>query len=329
MAANDVLSQDEIDALLTGVESGSVKTKDDLTAHDGVARPLDIASQDRIVRGRLPTLEMVNDRFARLLRISLFNLRRRSPEISPGEVKMFKFSEYVHSLFVPTSLNIMRVRPLRGTALLIFDPKLVFSVVNSFFGGATRFRAKIEGREFTATEQRIINMLLERVFLDLKEAWKPVLSLNFEFVTSEVNPQFANIVSPSEVVVVSTFRIEIEGDGGEVHVAMPYSMVEPIRELLNTGLQSDRDQVDERWLVALREEVKEAVVEVSSTLTETEISLRELMNLKAGDVIPIEFPNHVVLKAENLPAFRGNYGVSRGNRAIKVTGAIKRMPQQK
>ena len=327
MAANDLLSQDEIDALLTGVESGSVKTQDDLASHDGVARSFDIASQDRIVRGRLPTLEMVNDRFARLLRIGLFNMLRRSPEISPGEVKMFKFSEYVHSLFVPTSLNIVRVKPLRGTALVIFDPKLVFAVVNTYFGGVTRFRAKIEGREFTATEQRIIHMLLEQVFHDLKEAWKPVLPVVFEFVASEVNPQFANIVSPSEVVVVSTFRIEIEGDGGEVHVAMPYSMVEPIRELLNTGLQSDRDQVDERWLTALREEVKEAVVEVSSTLTEAEISLRELMNLKAGDVIPIEFPAQVVLKAESVPTFRGKYGVSRGNRSIKVTEAIKRSPQ--
>lgn len=329
MAANDVLSQDEIDALLTGVESGSVKTQDELGAHDGVARPLDIASQDRIVRGRLPTLEMVNDRFARLLRISLFNMLRRSPEINAGEVKMFKFSEFVHSLFVPTSLNIVRVKPLRGSALMIFDPNLVFAVVNNFFGGAARFRAKIEGREFTVTEQRIIQMMLEQVFHDLKEAWKPVLPLNFEFVSSEVNPQFANIVSPSEVVVVSAFRIEIEGDGGEAYIAMPYSMVEPIRELLNTGLQSDRDHIDERWLIALREEVKEAVVEVSSTLTETEISLRELMNLKAGDVIPIEFPSQVLLRAENVPAFRGTYGVSRGNRAIKVTEAIKHPPQQK
>ncbi len=329
MAANDLLSQDEIDALLTGVESGSVKTQDELGAHDGIARPLDIASQDRIVRGRLPTLEMVNDRFARLLRISLFNMLRRSPEISAGEVKMFKFSEFVHGLFVPTSLNIVRVKPLRGSALMIFDPNLVFAVVNNFFGGATRFRAKIEGREFTGTEQRIIQMMLEQVFHDLKEAWKPVLPVNFEFVSSEVNPQFANIVSPSEVVVVSTFRIEIEGDGGEAHIAMPYSMVEPIRELLNTGLQSDRDQIDERWLIALREEVKEAVVEVSSTLTEAEISLRELMNLKAGDVIPIEFPSHVLLKAENVPTFRGRYGVSRGNRAIKVMEAIKHLPQQK
>jgi flagellar motor switch protein FliM len=329
MATADLLSQDEIDALLTGVDSGSVETKDEYSAHDGQARPFDFASQDRIVRGRMPTLEMVNDRFARLFRIGLFNLLRRSPEISTAEVQVRKFSEYVHSLFVPTSLNLVRIKPLRGTGLVIFDPKLVFAVVNNFFGGDMRFRAKIEGREFTATEQRIIQMLLAQAFHDLQKAWEPVIALTFEFLNSEVNPQFANIVSPSEVVVVNSYRVEIEGDGGEVHVTMPYSMIEPIRELLDTGLQSDRDQVDERWLGALREEVKEAVVEVSSTLLETEISLGELMTLKAGDIIPVDPPGHVLLKAEDIPIFRGKYGTSRGNGAVKVTEVVRRPVQGK
>jgi flagellar motor switch protein FliM len=329
MATADLLSQDEIDALLTGVDSGSVKTEDEYGAHDGVARPFDFNSQDRIVRGRMPTLEMVNDRFARLFRISLFNLLRRSPEISVAEVQMHKFSDYVHSLYVPTSLNLVRIKPLRGTGLIIFDPKLVFAVVNNFFGGDMRFRAKIEGREFTATEQRIIQMLLEQAFNDLHRAWEPVVKLTFEFMNSEVNPQFANIVSPSEVVVVSSFHIELDGDGGDIHITMPYAMVEPIRELLDTGLQSDRDQLDERWTTALREEVKDAVVELSSTLLETEISLRELMNMKAGDLIPIELPSEVLLKAEEVPVFRGRYGVSRGSSAIKVIEALQRPNQGK
>lgn len=323
MSTTDVLSQDEIDALLNGVDSGDVKTEDEFSAHDGVARGFDIASQDRIVRGRMPTLEMVNDRFARLFRIGLFNILHRSPEISTSEVQMRKFSEYVHSLFVPTSLNLVRIKPLRGTGLIIFDPKLVFAMVNNFFGGDMRFRAKIEGREFTATEQRIVQMMLAQAFQDLHKAWEPVMDIKFEFLNSEVNPQFANIVSPSEVVVVSTFHVELDGDGGDIHITMPYSMVEPIRELLDTGLQSDRDQVDERWTQSLREEVKLAKVNLCGTLLETEISLREVLALRAGDIIPVDMVKTVLVTAEDVPVFRGQFGVSRGSNAVKVTAAIK------
>jgi len=204
----------------------------------------------------MPTLEMINERYARLFRISIFNLLRRSAEISVGGVQMLKFSEYVHSLFVPTSLNMVRIHPMRGTALFVLDPRLVFSIVDNYFGGDGRFHAKIEGREFTPTELRVVDMILDQVFVDLKEAWSPVLKLNFEKQNSEVNPQFANIVSPSEVVVVNTFHVEIEGGGGDFHITMPYSMLEPIREILGAGVQSDRDDTDDRWRESLRDEVK-------------------------------------------------------------------------
>lgn len=325
MAGNDILSQDEIDALLSGVETGSVKTENEFLSHDGVVRTLDLTTQDRIIRGRMPTLEMVNQRFARLFRISLFNMLRRSPEIAVSEVQMFKFSDYVHSLFVPASLNLVRIKPLRGTGLLVFDPKLVFAIVNHFFGGDSRFQAKIEGREFTATEQRIIQRVLTQVFRDLKEAWTPVMPLEFEFLQHEVNPQFANIVSPTEVVVVCSFRVDMEGVGGDFHVTLPYSMVEPIRDLLDAGLKTDRDEVDDRWSMALREEMKEAMVSVSTTLTETELSLRDILSLVPGDVIPVDIPDHVVLRAEGVPVFRGRYGVSRGSCAVKLTGPVSHL----
>ncbi len=323
MAVNDLLTQDEIDALLHGVDSGDVETGTD-EADSGQTRNYDFNSQDRIVRGRMPTLEMINERFARHMRISLFNLLRRSSEISVGGVSMLKFSEYVHSLFVPTSLNIVKVRPLRGTALFVLDPKLVFILVDNFFGGDGRFHTKIEGREFTATEQRVIQMILELAFKDLKEAWSPVMEVDFEYVNSEVNPQFANIVSPTEVVVVNTFHVELDGGGGDLHVTMPYSMVEPIRDLLDAGIQSDRSEKDERWTIALREEIKGAEIELSSVLTETTVSLREILNMKPGDVIPIELPKKVTVLAEDIPVFRGRYGVSRGNMAVKVLEQVER-----
>jgi len=322
---NDLLSQEEIDALLHGVGSGDVETETD-EGPEGEVQQYDFTSQDRIVRGRMPTLEMINERFARHFRISLFNMLRRQAEIAIGGVQMLKFSEYVHSLFVPTSLNLVKIPPLRGTALFVFDPKLVFSAVDNYFGGDGRFHAKIEGREFTPTEQRVIQRMLEQCFSDLKQAWKPVLEIDFEYQNSEVNPQFANIVSPTEVVVVSTFHIELEGGGGALHVTMPYSMVEPIRDLLDAGVQSDRSEVDERWRIAIREEMKSAEVEVSSTLTQVTLSMGELMDLKPGDVIPIDMPETVTVRAEGIPVFRGRLGTSNGMRAIKITEQVRLPP---
>uniref|UniRef100_UPI0025F02431 flagellar motor switch protein FliM n=1 Tax=Nevskia sp. TaxID=1929292 RepID=UPI0025F02431 len=272
----DLLSQDEIDALLHGVDSGSVATEAPPAA-PGEARNFNFATQDRIVRGRLPTLEMINERFARLFRIGLFNMLRRSPELSVVGIEMAKFSEYTHSLLVPTSLNLVRVKPLRGTALFIFEPRLVYSVVENFFGGDGKIATKIEGREFTPTEMRVVQLLLRQAFNDLQEAWSPVMDLDFEYMNSEVNPHFANIVSPSEIVVVSRFRIELEGGGGDLHITFPYSMIEPIRDQLDTGLQSDRVEKDERWTQSLREQLQDAEVEIGSQLATLNLSVRELL----------------------------------------------------
>jgi flagellar motor switch protein FliM len=201
----------------------------------------------------MPTLEMINERFARYTRISMFNLLRRSADVAVGGVQVMKFGEYVHSLYVPTSLNLVKIKPLRGTALFILDAKLVFKLVDNFFGGDGR-HAKIEGREFTPTELRVVRMVLDQCFVDLKEAWQAIMPVNFEYINSEVNPAMANIVGPSEAVVVSTFHIELDGGGGDLHVTMPYSMIEPVREMLDAGFQSDLDDQDERWVKALRED---------------------------------------------------------------------------
>ena len=324
MATNEVLNQDEIDTLLHGVDSGDVPTGGDKPLADGQARGYDLANQDRIVRGRMPTLEMLNERFIRYFRISLFNLMRRSAEISVSEVQTQKFSEYVNSLFVPANLNLTKVKPLRGTAIIALDPKLVFTVVDNFFGGDGRFHAKIEGREFTPSEMRVVHMILRHAYRDLQEAWMPVTKLEFEYLNSEVNPQFANIVSPSEAVVVSRFHIELDKGGGDMHVTMPYAMLEPIRDLLTAGVQSDRVDSDERWILALREEMKEARLKMVCTLAETEITLRDLMKLTAGDVIPVDLGSHVVAKIEGVPVLKCQYGASRGSNAIKVIEQIRR-----
>ncbi len=317
----DLLSQDEIDALLHGVDDGDVETDDDASA-EGV-KSFDLATQDRIVRGRMPTLEMINERFARYMRISLFNLLRRSADVAAAGIQIMKFGEYIHTLYVPTSLNLVKMRPLRGTALYIMDAKLVFKLVDNFFGGEGR-HAKIEGREFTPTETRIVQMLLDQVFKDMKEAWSAVYKVDFEYLSSEVNPSMANIVSPSEVVVVSTFQIELDGGGGEMDVAIPYSMVEPIRELLDAGVQSDVDEVDERWVNALQEDVKQVEVPVSATVARRRISLREVAQFEAGDIIPIDMPETVTLKANEVPIYQGHLGTRDGNLAIRIVDRVHR-----
>ncbi|MGV8836180.1 flagellar motor switch protein FliM [Cellvibrio sp.] len=317
----DLLSQDEIDALLHGVDDGDIDTEGD--AEPGTVRNYDLTSQDRIVRGRMPTLEMINERFARYTRISMFNLLRRTADVSVGGVQIQKFGEYVHTLYVPTSLNMVKFRPLRGTALIILDARLVFKLVDNFFGGDGR-HAKIEGREFTPTELRVVQMVLNQAFIDLTEAWKAVFPINFEYVHSEVNPSLANIVSPSEVVVVSTFHIELDGGGGEMHITVPYSMIEPIREVLDAGLQSDSDEHDERWEKALREDVLSASVDLECDIVRRDITLRDIVDLKAGDIIPIEFPDYHVLTANGVPMFRTQLGQTNGFLSLKIREFIDR-----
>ena len=315
MAVQDLLSQDEIDALLHGVDDGAIDT--DIESEPGSIKSYDLTSQDRIVRGRMPTLEMINERFARYTRISMFNLMRRSADVAVGGVQVMKFGEYVHSLYVPTSLNLVKMKPLRGTALFILDAKLVFKLVDNFFGGEGR-HAKIEGREFTPTETRIVQMVLDQVFHDMKEAWHAVLKVDFEYLSSEVNPAMANIVSPSEVVVVSTFHIELDGGGGELHMALPYSMIEPIRDVLDAGVQSDIDDVDERWVNALQEDIKEVNVPVNSTVCRRRISLRDIAKMKAGDIIPVEVPDFLTVTANGIPIYKATMGTRDGKLALRI-----------
>ncbi len=321
MSTADLLSQEEIDALLHGVDDGDIETEtDDVEEYSG-ARTYDFTSQERIVRGRMPTLEMVNERFARYFRITLFNFLRRSAEISISGIQVQKFSEYVQSLFVPTNLNIVKFMPLKGRALIVMEPRLVFTAVDNFFGGTGQFYNKVEGREFTPTEMRVIRLFIDMIFKDMQEAWKPVLALQFEYLTSEVNPQFANVVSPSEIVVISTMHVELDGGGGDINIVMPYTMIEPIRELLDQVI-SDRGETDGRWQELLRKSVMNVAVTLDSLLIEKKMTVKDVMHLKKGDVIPVDMPDTVRLRAQTVPVFDGKIGLSDGNYAIKIVKKV-------
>ena len=314
---DDILSQEEIDALLHGVDDGDINIESDIVQGD--FSDYDLTSQDRIIRGRMPTLELINERFARHTRVSLFNMLRRSAEVSIGGVQVQKFDEYIQTLYVPTSLNMVRMQPLRGMALFVFEAKLVFKLVDNFFGGDGH-HAKVDGREFTPTELRVVQMLLDQAFKDLEEAWKPLFDINFDCIGSEVNPAMANIVSPSEAVIVSSFHIDLDGGGGDMHITMPYSMIEPIKDVLDSGMTGDVDEVDERWLKALRRDILRASVDLECTVVEKKMSLREIIDLKKGDVIPVDIPEDLVLRANGVPIYKTRMGTSRGHLGLEIMG---------
>jgi flagellar motor switch protein FliM len=315
--AQDFLSQDEVDALLKGV-TGEVEETQEQEETQGGIRTYDIATQERIVRGRMPTFELINERFARNLRIGLFNYMHRNTEISLGPVRVQKYSEFVRNLVVPTNLNLVQAKPLRGTALFVFDPNLVFLVVDNMFGGDGRFHTRVEGREFTPTEQRIIQGMLNVVFTEYEKAWKPVSDLKFEFLRSEMNSQFANIATPSEVVVAVTFSLEFSGSAADMHICIPYAMIEPLREILYSTMQSDHITSDTRWIGMLTRQVQEAEVELRASLGETRITLRQILQMKTGDVIPIGIPETVQAAVDNVPVMECRYGVQNGQYALKI-----------
>lgn len=325
--SREFLTQEEVDALLRGVEG---ETETPAAPPEAGVRSYDFAKQERIVRGRMPTLEMINERFARQLRIGLFNFMRRSCEISVGPVRVIKYSEFVRNLVVPTNLNLVRAEPLRGTALFVFEPQLVFMVIDGLFGGEGRFHTRIEGREFTPTEQRVIQRLLEVVFDGYGRSWAPVQSLRFEHLRSEMNTQFANIAMPNEIVVVTSFTIELGSESSSaMHICMPYSMLEPLRTTLASPLHGEHDGGDRRWVRLLSKQVQSAQVELVAALARLSVPLRRVLELRPGDVIPIELPQTVTAEVDGVAVMECRYGVFRGQYALRVERMIDHGAQER
>jgi len=314
----EVLSQEEVDALLKGVDNGAV----DLSAAPaapaaGMVQSYDMGKHVRTVRGSMPALDMVNERLARQLRTGIYGLLRRAPEIEISPLQVIKFSEYTQTLHLPASLNLVRFNPLRGTALVVFESQLVSAMIDNYFGGSGR-HTKIEGREFTPTESRVIQMLLQQVLADLQAAWSPLLAMKPDYLSSELNPMFINAIAPSEVMVLNSITIKVDGGGGEMHVAMPYSMLEPIRELLDAGFQSGQTKSDDAWARKLHAHAQDLEVGMLPVLGRSTLTLEKLLSLKAGDMIPCDFDGEVTLYAEGMAAARGKYCSSRGKQAVQV-----------
>lgn len=325
--ADNFLSQDEVDALLKGVNGD----QDEAQAPEDKSgvRPYNLATQERIVRGRMPTLEIINERFGRLLRIGLFNFLRRSAEVSIGPVRVSKYSEFIRNLVVPTNLNLVHMKPLRGTALMVLDPSLVFLLVDNLFGGDGRFHTRVEGRDFTQTEQRIIQRILNIVFESYAKSWEPVYPVQFEYIRSEMNTQFANIATPNEVVVSITFTIELGSISGEMHFCFPYSMLEPIRDLLTSSLQGETLEMDKRWIRLMTQQIQTAEVELVADLGVAKSTLGAILNMKVGDMIPLALTQIVEAKVDGVPVMECSYGTLNGQYALRVEKLIQGSSESK
>jgi len=319
--SKEFLSQDEVDALLKGVSGEAEQAAPESNVQSDV-RPYNLATEERIVRARMPTFELVNDRFARQLGGALFNFIRRSTNVSVAPPRAQKFSDFARSLVAPTNLNLVQIKPLRGRSLVVFDPNLVFLVVDSLFGGSGQVQAQVEGREFTLTEMRIIQRMLEIVFEEYEKSWKPVQEIKLEYVRSEMNTQFASIATPNDVVIVTTLNVEIGSAGGELHICIPYASLEPIREQLYSSVQADAQESDKRWFQQMQREVQNAEVELVVNLGRAAITLEQILNMQQGDVIGFEVPETILAEVDGVPIIECKCGVFNGQYAVRVERMI-------
>ncbi len=316
------LSQEEVDALLEGVTGESQKSVEETHAK-GEARTYDISSQERIVRGRMPTMEIVNERFARNFRVGLFNFIRRSPEISVGPVTVHKYSAFLRELAVPTNFNIVAIRPLRGSGLIVCEPALVFGVIDTLFGGIGKFQTRIEGRDFSATEQRVINRLVDVITAEYKKAWAGIYPIELEYQRSEMQPQFANVATPSEIVVTTAFQLEIGDIAGAIHLCMPYAALEPIRDVLYASSQGDSVEVDRRWVTLLTREIQAAPVTLVAELARTHATVEQLLAMKPGDFIELDREPKIQANIAGVPIFECQYGTHNAKYAIRVDKCLR------
>ncbi|MDC0946114.1 flagellar motor switch protein FliM [Nitrospinaceae bacterium] len=324
---SEVLSQGEVDALLRGVGDGEVETEtDEVPEEETGVVPYDLTSQEKIIRGRLPTLDIINQMFSRLFRNTFSTLMRKSVEVSTVSTDTIKFGDFLRSLAVPSSLHIFRMEPLRGHGLMVVESKLVFAVVDTFFGGAGTKEVKITGRDFSSIEIRMTKSVVLSALEDLEKAWRPVHAVTTNFVRSEVNPQFAAIVPPTDIVLVILFEIEMESISGTLTICLPYAAIEPIIPKLKAQFQSEELEVDQVWIRRLRAELLATEVELVTELGTSTITPQDLIKFKVGDTLMLgnDVTDPLTLKVEQIPKFKGFPGVSRGNKAVQLTETIER-----
>ncbi|VTT27995.1 Flagellar motor switch protein FliM [Klebsiella pneumoniae] len=320
--SDNFLSQAEIDHLLNADSDASVEPLNSVTDHE--ARPYDPHTQRRVIRERLHSLEIINERFARQFRMGLFNLLRRSPDITAGSIKIQPYHEFARNLPVPTNLNLLHLNPLRGTSLMAFSPGLVFMAVDNLFGGDGRFQTKADGREFTPTEQRVIHRMLTMAQEAYEFAWSTIFKIKTEYIRSEVQVKFTNITSsPNDVVVTTPFSVEIGSHKGEFNICIPFSTIEPLRELLSNPPMENSGNEDTQWRGLLVSQMRETELELVAQFADVDTRLSNVMNLKIDDVIPLDKQERIAARVGGVPVFTAKYGSVNNQYALRVEQMIQ------
>ena len=320
-----VLAQDEVDALLAGVASDEIDIEEDEDEYDpSEVVPFDLTAQDRIIRGRMPTLEIIHDRFVRMFRLSLSTSLRKVVDISVRSTELIKFGEFLKTLPVPSSMNLLRMTPLRCNAIMVLETRLVFTLIDMFFGGNGELEVKAEGREFTEIESRMIKRVIISALEDLQSSWRPVFPVQINYARAETNPQFVAIVPHSEIVIVVTFDVEIGRAPMSVTLCVPYSMIEPVRSRLNAGFQSEQDEKDNTWSNRFTKNLNMSHIELVALLGQTELTVRDFLNLQQDDLIYLEHETQqpISILANGIEKFRGFQGSYKGHKAINVSKLV-------
>jgi flagellar motor switch protein FliM len=328
-----VLSQDEVDALLNAVnddedafggdDDGFDVDGDDI---DDNIQTYDLTNQDRVIRGRMPILEIIYERFIRAFRVSLSNSLRKISTISMISTDLLKFGEFVNTLPIPSCMSILRFNELRGPALLVFESKLAYAIIDSYFGGTDRPFTKIEGKEFTQIELSFMKRVMDMAIADLEEAWAPVHRIDAQFLRTEINPQFVGVVPPSDVIIATTLEVEFESASGTIMIVVPYSTIEPIKQKLSSSFQTDNDIADSIWTTAMNQHLLDVDANLIVKLGESEMTVGDLLTLEVGDIIPLnrEASGEVDLAIEGIEKMKCLMGVYKGNRAVQVTKVDKK-----
>ncbi len=319
-----VLAQEEVDALLQGVAGEEIEIEEEDEYDPSEIVPFDLTAQDRIIRGRMPTLEIIHDRFVRMFRLSLSTALRKVVDISVRSTELIKFGEFLKTLPVPSSMNLFRMTPLRGNAIMVLETRLVFTLIDMFFGGNGELEVKAEGREFTEIENRMIKRVVISALEDLQSSWRPVFPVQINYARAEINPQFVSIVPHSEIVIVVTFDVEVGRAPMSITICVPYSMIEPIRGRLNAGFQSEQDEKDNTWSNRFKKNINRTFVELIAQLGATEMTVRDFLNLQKDDVIYLENETQqpISLLVNGVEKFRGFQGSYKGHKALSVNQLV-------
>jgi flagellar motor switch protein FliM len=321
--ADKVLSQAEVDALLRGVSGGTIQTESEPHKTAGL-RQYDLTGQERIVRGRMPTLEIINDRFCHHLQASFSSLIRKNIECSPLSIEITKYGEFIKKTPFPSSLSILKMEPLRGNIILALEARLIFILLDYYLGGTGQTHVKTEGRDFSKFEQRFIHQIVTLFIHDLQKAWEPLMPVSISLVRNETNPQFAMIVNPTEITVTAKFKIEIENQSWDILLSFPYPAIEPVREKLYGGFQSDQLAADPEWGNRFKMELQGCKVSVTAEIGSAVLSLEEVAQLAVGDIILLDraVNEEIPLQVEDRVKFYGRPGISNGNNALVISRAI-------